>query len=214
VIALGWTLRGARGPTGLKTVDLPSCGIVVADEASCPTPRDRIRMQIVCAGLLPAFLPLSPNTAMRIEDALDVVRARGGAIAARLQELTGFVQVSLRADWGAPRMAGQIGDATGGTGRDWLAQRADLWRQDADRRSRVTDGLRAVLAARSPRPLAEHPGPHSVRLDALVDTADERCLEALAGDIGRRPDLEDTRIVLTGPWPVLSFARLTEGARG
>lgn len=203
MIALGWTARGAVAPSRLKTVDQPHFATVATMERFAATPRDRIRLQVVCARALPTFLPLAPNWRVSLDGALDHACRRGDHISARLQDLRGLVQLSLRVDFRSAARASR--HAEGGTGRDWLAARALELRTHEAARIQVSTAVRAILCAWSPGRVKERHDLRGLQIDALVPTAASVELGALARDLRRVPGLGDATIVLTGPWPALSF---------
>jgi hypothetical protein len=207
MIALGWTMPGAAPPHPLRTVAAAGCAAVVVEAALATAPQDRVRLQVLCARGLPAFLPLAVRERTDLREALDHAAREGPVIAARLAAVSGLVQITLRAER-------RERTAPVAHGPGWLRARAARRAEDEARRAAVAVDLRAVLARWTGAPALVGLAGAGVQAHALVaaDVA-ATALCALAEALSSRPALRGFRIAVTGPWPVSAFVAPTEEMR-
>jgi hypothetical protein len=200
VIALGWTFEAAEPPAPLKRLEAEGCAIVGVAGKAGGTARDRLRAQVSCVRVLPAFLPIAPDACVGADVALNHARQHGAVIAERLAALAGRAQISLCACWDPP-----AGPHAGATGRDWLCARAARLARDTERAAAVTAELRAVLGS---WPVDVVRGSGQIRAHALVEAdAVAATLRRVAEGLADRPALAGARLAATGPWPAFSFCR-------
>jgi hypothetical protein len=201
MIALGWTIPGADPPAPLQTFGAPGCTVVAASDLDAADARERLRLQVLCARALPAFLPLAAQHRAGVEEALAHARGHGPDVAARLSALTGRAQITVRAAWEAASDRPDTGDPRG-----WLRARAARHAREEARAEAVAAELRALLEPRWPMALATRNA--AVQADALVEArAAGAVLAHLAKRLVASPALAGARVSLTGPWPAFSFCR-------
>jgi hypothetical protein len=199
MIALGWTLPGAAPPAPLRTVAMPDCAAVAAGTGEAADAWKRLRLQVMCARALPAFLPLAPRRGAGLEEAIAHARDEGPAIAARLAAVMGRAQITLRAAWDTEPLP-PVSDG----GSRWLRARAARRAREEARAAAAAEELRAVLGQRWPVAIAARDG--GVRADALVEAGTaEKALADLARRLAGRAPLAGAKVSLTGPWPAFSF---------
>jgi hypothetical protein len=204
MIALGWTFPAAPVPDHVTVIALPDCAVVASTAAAAASPAARLRLQVACTQGLPAFLPVRPSDRVPVELAVDLARRHGPLVAARLAELRGLAQLSLRADWPvhSPRTA-----ELAGSGRIWLAARAVRHATETARGEEVAEALKRIAKGTATGAAMERNRPGVVQL-ALLCRRDRvaRTLDEIARRLGRGRWPEGTRFALAGPWPALAFA--------
>lgn len=197
VIGITDALRSGSGGSG-RLRRIGDLSAVMAPEGGGRTPRDRLRLQVACAGQLPSFLPFAP---VRECDARLVERwlaPRSEVVGRWLERFRGRVQVAVLVDVCRPPPPERP--------RDWLRQRAETARHRRDavnalaRQAAMLGAIGAVVAA------------DAGRLDLLCDRAGLEGLVAGLKEAGWVSSGAQARAHVTGPWPVFAFASLRSGA--
>ena len=204
MIALGWTLSGAKAPEPSVVVDLPGFAVVASPVAEGARPQARLGLQVACAQRLEAFLPLAPASCVAVEEAVDLARRHDSAIGDRLRVLRGLAQISVMASWSSPVSSPRVRASSGSA---WLQARASRRRQEAALGGELLNRLLATISRHSVRCRIEREGPRGVQVAALCP-ADEvaDALDRVACAIERGEWPTETRFAITGPWPALAFA--------